>query len=473
MAEIQYQYAYDETGKLVSIKNYTKEESKLHSYKCISCGNELLPRAIGSNKRKAHFYHRTLIECSGETYLHKLGKLLIKQKFETSETFLVSYPVTKECSNIDCSLRNSNCKKDPTEEIFDLKKFYDTCTEETSVKGFVADLLLTNSQKANIPPILIEICVTHSCEYNKRNSGLKIIELTLKNEDDVIAIVEAKVIQEPIYKIGKKKKVEFISFNWYINSPMENTITRYIFRPKVSEIGYTTLINCKDAIYKLFTDSFVELNIVNTMNNVDILIPLLWMSKNKHLRRCLICKFYYATMYEDTPICRLSKKYGKPKFPAMTDAELCKYFEAKGTFLNVHFENCTFDEVTKLPLEIKEEYRVIIAGSHSFSNYDLFKKKCEHYLSAKKTSHQITILCGTSFHTEEFIRRYCHENAIYIQPYEADWNRFGQNAGYKSNEIMIKQANALIAFWDGKSKIIENLIYLAKKNGLRTAVVKY
>ena len=58
MAEIKYQYAYDENGKLVSIDDYTKETSKLHTYCCVGCGNPLLPRAIGSKFRRPHFYHK-------------------------------------------------------------------------------------------------------------------------------------------------------------------------------------------------------------------------------------------------------------------------------------------------------------------------------------------------------------------------------------------------------------------------------
>lgn len=58
MAEIKYQYAYDESGSLINVNDLSKEVSKQHHYKCISCGSELLPRAIGSKYRKPHFYHR-------------------------------------------------------------------------------------------------------------------------------------------------------------------------------------------------------------------------------------------------------------------------------------------------------------------------------------------------------------------------------------------------------------------------------
>ena len=163
MAEIKYQYAYDENGKLVSIDDYTKETSKLHTYCCVGCGNPLLPRAIGSKSRRAHFYHKDLVECSGETYIHKLAKKLIKRKFDNSDKFLVAYFVTKDCSNKECRLRNVNCHKEFERAEIDLKKYYDTCSVEANINGFIADILLTNSKNPKIQPVLIEVCVTHAC----------------------------------------------------------------------------------------------------------------------------------------------------------------------------------------------------------------------------------------------------------------------------------------------------------------------
>ena len=82
-------------------------------------------------------------------------------------------------------MRNVNCHKDYVDLTVDLKRYYDTCAEEQEIDGFIADLLLTHSKKADIPPVLIEICVTHPCDDEKRKSGLKIIEVTIKKEQEV------------------------------------------------------------------------------------------------------------------------------------------------------------------------------------------------------------------------------------------------------------------------------------------------
>lgn len=470
MAEIRYKYAYDEVYNVVSIDDYTKEESKQHSYKCIACGNVLLPRAIDSKYRRAHFYHKEVVDCSAETYIHKLGKSLIKYMFETSDTFMISYMVSKECNNKKCSFKNSDCHRDRQMESFDLKKYYDTCNEEVSINGFVADLLLTNSQNADITPILIEICVTHKCDENKRASGLKIIELTFENEQDIFDLISKNVIEEPLNGPINERKVEFISFKRNLEISMENEISRYVFNPCIKDIGYVTKVKCKNAAYKLLQDSVVELNFAYDGDS-GIFIPLLWMTKHKSLRRCTICKFYYALGgYEDIPICRLSKKYGKPKYPKMIDAEKCKSFYPKDDPYFKILSNYYVEEVTNLPLEIKDEYRVIIAGSSSFDDYDLFKEKCDYYLSSKKDTHVITILCGTSKNTEQFIHKYGREKSFIIEPYCVDW-QYGWNAMYQSNKEMVAHADALIAFWDGKGIYTCSLIDTAKAKGIKVAVI--
>ena len=211
MAEIKYQYAYDEVGKLVSIGDYTKETCKCHTYRCVGCGNTLLPRAIGSQSRRAHFYHKELVECSGETYIHKLAKKLLKRKFDDSDKFLISYRVAKKCSNKSCGLRNVDCHKEYERVEIDLKQFYDTCTEEAQIDGFVADLLLTNSNNPKIQPLLIEICVTHACEEDKIKSGLKMIEITIKKEKEVVDVLEKELLEELPFASKKEDRFECVN----------------------------------------------------------------------------------------------------------------------------------------------------------------------------------------------------------------------------------------------------------------------
>ena len=85
MPDIKYHFAL-EGNDVVPIEKVIKEERHLHSYRCMGCDAEMIAK-IGE-KKKPHFAHKGNGEnCSSETYLHKLAKRLIREKFETSDTF--------------------------------------------------------------------------------------------------------------------------------------------------------------------------------------------------------------------------------------------------------------------------------------------------------------------------------------------------------------------------------------------------
>lgn len=478
MAEIKYQYAYDENGLLVSINDYDRDSSKSHTFKCISCGNTLLPRAIGSKHRRAHFYHKSIVECSGETYLHKLGKLLIKRKFDNSDKFLISYSATKTCNNSNCKLRHLDCKVKEDVEI-NLKEFYDTCTEETNYNGFIADLLLTNSKRPNIPPVLIEIYVSHACDENKLNSGLRIIEIPIDNEQNIKEIEKSKILKvswDPYVQNKKKKEIKFINFKSNFKEPMEKNVYRFIIPDK--GVGcYLTKIKCSDSDHKILKDSQIELNLVNLSNFGEISqsYALYWMVRNKFLKRCDLCKFYYAAKHEHNACCRLSKKYGTPKFPKMNYAEICRNYHLKPDSIMVNGSDVYVEEVFSTN-KSKNGFRVIIAGSKSFSNYKMFKERCDHYLSEKMKECAIIIITGTSMNTKELIERYAKSRSLLIEYCDANWDRYGQNAAYVSNEEMLENADAVIAFSginDHEATVTNSLIKSAKSKNIRVRVVKY
>lgn len=476
MAEIKYKHAYDENGILVCIDSLSKEDRKSHKYTCVGCGNSLIPRAIGSKYKRAHFYHKGEVVCSGETYLHKLTKKIIKNKFETELSFYIEYNVSKECNNAECKYRNVQCRKDCSPYKINLKEYYDTCTEESTINGFIADLLLTNSKNPKIAPILIEVCVSHPCEENKKESGLRIIEIKIKDEKDIFCLKREDVISESQYALKRERNVDFFSFKRDFTAPFQVKLHRYIYNPKQNPIGYLTEIDCNKVYNRLRTESLIELNVLNKRNyDICQLWDILqWMSKNKGLRRCNLCKYYYATSYEEYPKCRLSKKVGTPVYPSMDEAERCRsYREHERSSSIFNLDDYFIEEVGASSQQLKPEYKVILAVSRSFNNYGLYKEKVLHYLSGKIKTHSIVILTGASRLTDEFTNKLSEEIDFIKEPHEADWGKYGQEAISKSNAEMTNSADALIAFWDGSSPGIKNMIDHANQKGIKVAVIQY
>jgi hypothetical protein len=112
--------------------------------------------------------------------------------------------------------------------------------------------------------------------------------------------------------------------------------------------------------------------------------------------------------------------------------------------------------------------KIIIAGGRTFNDYALLCQNCNKTLSLQT---EIEIVSGTANGADKLGEQYANENGYPIKKFPADWGKYGKSAGYKRNEEMAKYADALIAFWDGKSKGTKHMIDLANRYGLKTKVV--
>lgn len=120
-----------------------------------------------------------------------------------------------------------------------------------------------------------------------------------------------------------------------------------------------------------------------------------------------------------------------------------------------------------------QDYRVIIAGGRYFNNYQLLKERCDFYLQSKKRSHNVIIVSGHASGADSLGEQYANEEGFDTQLFPADWNKHGKAADPIRNAEMAEVADALIAFWDGKSRGTANMIQLAKDKGLKVAIVYY
>ena len=130
------------------------------------------------------------------------------------------------------------------------------------------------------------------------------------------------------------------------------------------------------------------------------------------------------------------------------------------------------DAANRLIIDLISKYRVIIAGCRDFADYELLKEKCDFYLQNKEKE-DIVIVSGHASGADALGERYAQERGLQLETYPADWKAHGRAAGPIRNENMARVANALIAFWDGKSRGTKNMIETARKYNLKVAVVRY
>lgn len=111
--------------------------------------------------------------------------------------------------------------------------------------------------------------------------------------------------------------------------------------------------------------------------------------------------------------------------------------------------------------------RVIIAGSRSISNFAIV---CE---AVRRSGFPIgRVLSGMARGVDSLAVRYAAENDLPLDPFPAQWSKWGRSAGYKRNVEMARHADALIAVWDGNSPGTQHMLDVAKAHGLRVFVMR-
>lgn len=281
--------------------------------------------AIGTKRR--YFRHKTEdINCSNESYLHKLAKIVIKQKFDDlSNPFNIQLKGEYECNRKQqCKLYNEqNCTNLDMQPAIDLHKYYNLCEEEKGIEGYIADLLLTNTDASkNYTPILIEVKCKHKCTEDKINSNLKIIEVCIDSEKDIdwfkkntwkdsgtIWEFDSELPQINFFNFNPKKQAKdfcdpqpdgSIFFNFY--GTYQN---RFVYYP--SRKYYITERKCFE-LNKAYSDvSIVELNYPTHTSSLEI-AHYLKRAMNIGLRACSICRYFWEDWYGSRH-CGLKNKY--------------------------------------------------------------------------------------------------------------------------------------------------------------------
>ena len=201
MAQIQYEYAINDSHQLFHIKDVTPDIRKKESFTCPGCGLKMLARL--GQQRIHHFVHDGQ-PCGLESYTHKVGKLIFFHRYrdalETGSPVNIYADVPIMCDHCSlgpCTLEHQFKKMDLT------KRFEFIDIEKKLNDSLIPDILLTDNEGTQI---FVEIHVTSPCSKEKLQSGKPIIEIHLESPED-FHILLADPIQ--VYD-----KISFFNFPW-------------------------------------------------------------------------------------------------------------------------------------------------------------------------------------------------------------------------------------------------------------------
>lgn len=125
-------------------------------------------------------------------------------------------------------------------------------------------------------------------------------------------------------------------------------------------------------------------------------------------------------------------------------------------------------------------YKVIIAGSRSFDDYALLKRHCDLILvnyddieivsgKQRTTDSKTQYRYGADYWGE----RYALDKEYPVQPFYADWKKYGKAAGPRRNKQMAQYADMCIIFWDGKSRGSQSMMSEAAGAGIKLIVIEF
>ncbi len=114
--------------------------------------------------------------------------------------------------------------------------------------------------------------------------------------------------------------------------------------------------------------------------------------------------------------------------------------------------------------------RVIIAGGRDFTDKSLLYSKCDLILANQQN---IEIVSGGAKGADTLGEQYATDRGYPLTRYNADWDKYKKAAGPIRNKLMNENADALIAFFNLKSKGTRNMIEEASKRNLKVRIIKY
>ena len=109
-----------------------------------------------------------------------------------------------------------------------------------------------------------------------------------------------------------------------------------------------------------------------------------------------------------------------------------------------------------------ELVKVAIVGSRNFQDYERIVQGVERL---KEHYPHLQILSGGARGVDRLAQRAAEYLGIPFKLFPANWEKYGRRAGMLRNEFLIRDADKVVAVWDGQSRGTANSIQWAKKLG--------
>ena len=119
-----------------------------------------------------------------------------------------------------------------------------------------------------------------------------------------------------------------------------------------------------------------------------------------------------------------------------------------------------------------KNYKLVVAGCRDFHDYSVASSEIHKHLQELDADYSVIIVSGCAEGADKLGERYASEHNLTVDRFPAEWDKYGKYAGPRRNAQMAQVADAVLVFWDGKSKGTKNMIENAKKANKPCTVIR-
>jgi len=114
--------------------------------------------------------------------------------------------------------------------------------------------------------------------------------------------------------------------------------------------------------------------------------------------------------------------------------------------------------------------KIAVVGSREFKNKNFIYKIIDNYFDRQLLYGDISdteiLISGGARGVDSIAEEYWKMNGGKTIIFKPEWDKYGKRAGFLRNQLIVNEAERLIAFWDGKSKGTKHSIDLAIAKGI-------
>lgn len=111
--------------------------------------------------------------------------------------------------------------------------------------------------------------------------------------------------------------------------------------------------------------------------------------------------------------------------------------------------------------------RVIVTGSRGWQDWPTIAHRL-----GQLPAHS-TIVHGGAKGADQMAARCASRLGLEVEPHLADWEMYGNSAGYRRNKDMaLRGADLCLAFWDGDSPGTRQMIGVCREQGIPVEIIE-